>query len=70
MSDAADIATIKSQTLAIIKDLTAAPKPSYTVDGQSVSWESYLATLRETVRWCDEQLAAEEPWEVETQGYS
>ena len=53
--------TIRSQTLARIAEITAEPKPSYTIDGQSVSWNDYLKTLRETVSWCDRMLNAENP---------
>lgn len=62
------IITIKSQTLANIAAITAAPKPSYSIDGQSVSWGEYLKQLQETVKWCDEQLAAEAgPFEFQSQ---
>ena len=57
-SDLTRIATIKSQTLALIADITASPKPSYTIDGQSIEWGDYLKRLQETVDWCDSQLAA------------
>jgi len=30
---------------AIIREITANPKPDYSVNGQSVSWASYLDTL-------------------------
>lgn len=66
-SDAAQLALIKQQALARIAELTAEPKPSYTLDGQSVSWESYLAQLEATVAWCDARLAAE-PFEQRSRG--
>lgn len=65
-SDAEQLATIKSQTLALIATITAEPKPSYEVDGQRVEWTDYLARLQATVAWCDAQLAAAEPFEFET----
>lgn len=65
-ADADVIQTIKSQTLQIIADITAAPKPTYYVDGQSVSWESYLMKLQQTVDWCDAQLRKDEPFEFHT----
>ena len=67
-TEAEQIRTIKSQTLAVLAEVTANPKPSYAIDGQSVSWGDYLAQLRQTVRWCDEQLAGQEPFEEHTQG--
>lgn len=65
-SDAEVLATIKTQTLQLIAEITAAPKPTYHVDGQSVSWESYLAKLQQTVDWCDAQLRKDEPFEFHT----
>lgn len=59
------IETIKTQTLARIEELTAAPKPTYSIDGQSVSWGEYLKQLQGTVEWCNSQLAAEDPFEID-----
>lgn len=53
--------TIKTQTLLMIAEMTANPKPSYAVDGQSVQWTDYLKQLRATVEWCDQQIARSEP---------
>ena len=53
-------ATIKSQTLAMIAEITAEPKPTYSIDGQSVLWTDYLKQLRTTVEWCDQQIARSE----------
>ena len=70
MSNAETIATIKSQTLDIIADITANPKPNYSVDGMSVSWGDYLTQLQATIKWCDEQAGAEEPFEVQSRAYT
>lgn len=59
--------TIRCQTLAIIEEITKSPKPTYALDGQSVSWETYLKQLQATVSWCNAQLAASEPCEIRTQ---
>ena len=67
-SDLEQIRTIKSQTLAIIAELTANPKPTYYLDGQTVSWNDYLATLQATVDWCEKKLAGQEPFEIRSQG--
>ena len=68
MSDLTTIQTIKSQTLEAILAITANPKPSYSIDGQSVSHSQHLKNLQETVEWCNEQVNNEEPFEVVTQG--
>jgi hypothetical protein len=70
MTDAETIAAIKSQSLALVDSLTDEPKPSYTLDGQSVSWGEYLKHLMSIVDWCDEKLAAADPFEERTQGFT
>ncbi len=67
-SDLEQLQTIKSQTLALIAELTANPKPTYYLDGQTVSWNDYLARLQATVDWCQRKLAGEEPFEIHSQG--
>ena len=69
-SDIEQIATIKTQTLALIAQITAEPKPTYNIDGQSIAWGDYLKPLRETVEWCNERLTGEEPFEFHSQGYA
>ena len=69
-SDAEQIATIKTQTLARIAEVTAQPKPSYDVDGQKIAWNEYLARPQATVDWCNEKLAGEEPFEFQSRGYT
>lgn len=66
-SDTEQLRTIKSQTLTRIAELTAQPKPTYEVDGQSVSWNEYLRRLQATVDWCDRQLVGQEPIEIHSQ---
>jgi hypothetical protein len=61
--------TIRLQTLARIAEITAEPKPSYSIDGQSVSWNDYLKTLRDTVAWCDRMMNAENPGCEISRGY-
>ena len=67
-SDLEQLQTIQTQTLAIIAQVTANPKPSYTLDGQKVSWAEYLAKLRDTIDWCEKKLAGQEPFEIRSRG--
>ncbi len=69
-TNAEHIATIKSQTLARMAEITAQPKPTYQIDGQLVAWGDYLAQLQRTVDWCNAQLAAESPIECRSQAYT
>lgn len=68
MSDQQQLETIKSLALAQLAELRAVPKPTYTLDGQTVSWESYAASLERTIDWCDQKLAALAPYEIRSEG--
>ena len=69
-SDIQQFVTIKSQTLARMAEITAQPKPTYQIDGQLVAWGDYLTQLQRTVDWCNEMLAGEQPFEIQSQGYT
>ena len=69
-TDIQQIATIKSQTLARMAEITAQPKPTYQIDGQLVAWGDYLTQLQRTIDWCNEKLAGERPFEIQSQGFS
>ncbi len=66
-TDLEQLQTIRTQALASIAEITAAPKPSYTLDGQTVSWNAYLRRLQQTVDWCERKMAGEQPIEVRSQ---
>jgi hypothetical protein len=66
--DIEQIVLIKSQTLARIAEITAEPKPTYQIDGQQVDWADYLSRLQKTVEWCNAQLSAHQPIEIQSQG--
>lgn len=66
-TDAEQLALIKSQTLALLVEITAHPKPSYEIDGQEVSWNEYLKQLLATAAWCDAKLAGGDPFEFATE---
>jgi hypothetical protein len=69
-TDLEQLETIKAQTLALIADITANPKPSYRIDGQTVNWSDYLSRLRSTVDWCTRNIAGHQPFEVQSQAYT
>ena len=68
MTDQQQLETIKSLALAQLAELRAVPKPTYSLDGQTVSWESYAASLERTIDWCDQKLAALAPYEIRSEG--
>jgi hypothetical protein len=67
MSDRQQIESIRAQTLAQLVDLRTSPKPTYSIDGQTVSWTDYIRSLEETVDWCDAKLIGLAPFEVQSQ---
>ncbi|HEX3725839.1 MAG TPA: hypothetical protein VHV08_06335 [Pirellulales bacterium] len=70
MSNLEQINTIKANTLAQMAEVSDQKKPSYSEDGQTFQWTEYLQYLQRRVDWCNEQLAAEDPFEFPTQGYT
>lgn len=67
-TESQQVATIRSLALAQLEELRANPKPTYSINGQRVSWTEYLESLQQTVDWCDRKLADYEPYEVQSQG--
>ena len=66
-----NIATIKSNTLALLATLSdpTSPRLSYSENGRKFSWTEYQAHLLKRVDWCDAQLTAEQgPVEVVSYG--
>ncbi len=67
MSDFDHFQLIRSQTLNVMAEITSQPQPSYTVDGRTFSWSSYMQRLVGIVNWCDDKIAAGEPYEFRSQ---
>lgn len=65
---AAQIEAIRGQTLTQIEDLLDNPEPTYTVNGQEISWMLLLESLQQTVDWCTRKLAECEPFQLQSQG--
>jgi hypothetical protein len=50
-----------------LADVIANPKPSYSIDGQSVNWDAYVERLQRQIEWAREQIKeAEGDTEEET----
>ena len=47
---------IRSNILDRIEEITMSPKPNYNIDGQTVSWQSYLDSLFGSLTAIDERL--------------
>ena len=67
-SETEQIATIRSLTLTQLEQIRASPKPTYSIDGQQVSWTAYVESLQRTIDWCDRKLADYEVFEIHSQG--
>lgn len=63
LDDLDQIRSIRTQTLATLRELTLAPKPTYKVDNYEITWNDYQERLTRTVDWCDKKIAGSEPYE-------
>lgn len=52
------LTTIRDQALANLAQATAAPKPTYTIDGQRVDHAGYVRRMQELIDWCNERLGS------------
>lgn len=50
--------TARTNYAAQLEALSASPKPTYNVDGQSFSWTEYQKFLLESIRQLDEAIAS------------
>ena len=67
MSILSDLQTARAQIATQIKDITLSPKPTYSIDGQTVKWTEHLKELRAALRALDEDIQNEEgPFEETT----
>lgn len=67
-TEAEQIALIRTQTLTLLEQMSVNPKPSYSIDGQKVSWTEYAESLQQTIDWCDRKLVDGEPFEFKSEG--
>ena len=69
-TDAENLATAKSNFLAKLAEISVSPKPSYVVDGQSVSWTEYYKFLTTAIADINALTNDETPFEIHTTGFS
>jgi hypothetical protein len=58
----------KTNVLTLICQVTSEQKPTYSINGQNISWESYLNSLREQVDKLNELILEEQPFIVTSIG--
>ena len=62
-----NLTTTRDNIAANLASITASPKPSYSVDGQSFSWNEYHRMLLESLLAVNKQIAAADPFEITTE---
>jgi hypothetical protein len=65
-SQVQQLQTIMQQIDQRMVELTAQSKPTYSVDGQSISWESYFSMLSTQRKAVEEMLQRAQPYMVRT----
>ena len=58
----------REQIAANLAEITARPKPNYTIDGQSVSWQGLFDSYVTRLAALDERIAAADTFEIRSQG--
>ena len=68
-SYAANLETARNNVAARLAEITANPKPDYSVDGESYSWTSYFQALVSQLEALNKALqTAGGGWETKTHG--
>lgn len=66
-TDLQNLATAKSNLISTLASITANPQPSYSLDGESVSWADYQRMLTDQIKAINELIAIEgSPYELRT----
>lgn len=63
-----NLQTAREQIAANLATITAEPKPNYSIDGQSVSWQSLVESYTQQLARLDALIASAEPFEIPSQG--
>lgn len=66
MDIATELQTTLENFVTALKTASENPKPSYSIDGQSVSWGEYLKMLQEGIKATAELLGTFDPVEERT----
>ncbi len=66
-----NLQTAREQVAANLVTITANPKPNYTIDGQTVSWQSLFDSYVESLETLAAKIAAaNDPYEEVSQGFT
>jgi hypothetical protein len=67
-SDLEQLRTIRTNLLARLAEMTASPKPNYSLDGESYDWADLFERYMRQLESINSQLAGQEPFEFHTRG--
>lgn len=75
MSVLSDLQTAKAGIAAVLAEVCASPKPTYSVGGQNVDWAGYVVTLTNQMEKLNELISQEgvsdgQPFEYRSQAVS
>ena len=61
-----DLTTIRDNLIAELTTESASPRPNYSIDGRSVSWNDYRISLLEQIKDLTEQINDLSPYIIRT----
>jgi hypothetical protein len=64
---ASELQTVLESLVSALAAAAANPKPSYSIDGQSVSWGEYLKMLQDGIKTVSELMTSFNPVELRSQ---
>lgn len=65
-----NLLTARDNVATNLAAITADPKPNYSVDGQSVSWQSLFDSYMAQLERLDAQINGADPFEVRSRGFT
>ena len=60
------LTTIRDQVVARLADITANPKPNYTIGDETYEWTDYQRMLFEQLTRLNEAIGLSQPYEIRT----
>lgn len=67
MAELDDLVAARANIAARLREITATPKPSYSIDGQTFSWTEYFEALSRQYRSLGELAGAQDEYFEQTQ---
>ena len=70
MTYISDLEDARDNIATLLKNMTANPKPSYSIDGQTIQWSAYFRMLTDKLETINQAISAGNPFEETMQGYT